>query len=135
MASLTQWTWVWVDSGSCWWTGRPGVLWFMGLQRARRDWATKPNWTVRWTNFNFFIQLLRFISQNLENIVKWKEKMLKLPRILASRRTTWIFCTFLIIFFWKICQVSYFLEERVFDLGKFSKDKTSQGWKECPWDS
>ena len=30
MASLTQWTWVWVDSGSWWWTGRPGVLWFMG---------------------------------------------------------------------------------------------------------
>ena len=26
MASLTQWTWVWVDSGSWWWTGRPGVL-------------------------------------------------------------------------------------------------------------
>jgi len=31
MASLTQWTWVWVDSGSWWWTGRPGVLQFMGL--------------------------------------------------------------------------------------------------------
>ena len=28
MASLTQWTWVWVDSGSWWWTGRPGVLWW-----------------------------------------------------------------------------------------------------------
>ena len=33
MASLTRWTWVWVNSGSWWWTGRPGVLWFMGLQR------------------------------------------------------------------------------------------------------
>ena len=33
MASPTQWTWVWVDSGSRWWTGRPGVLQFMGLQR------------------------------------------------------------------------------------------------------
>ena len=33
MASLTRWTWVWVDSRSWWWTGRPGVLWFMGLQR------------------------------------------------------------------------------------------------------
>ena len=29
MASLTRWTWVWVDSGSWWWTGRPGVLRFM----------------------------------------------------------------------------------------------------------
>ena len=44
MASLTQWTWVWVNSGSWWWTGRPGVLWFMGLQRVRHDWATELNW-------------------------------------------------------------------------------------------
>ena len=40
MASLTRWTWVWVNSGSWWWTGRPGVLRFMGLQRVGHDWAT-----------------------------------------------------------------------------------------------
>ena len=45
MASLTQWTWVWVNSGSWWWTGRPGVLRFMGSQRVRHDWATELNWT------------------------------------------------------------------------------------------
>ena len=45
MASLTQRTWVWVDSGSWWWAGRPGMLWFMGSQRVRHDWATKLNWT------------------------------------------------------------------------------------------
>ena len=45
MASPTQWTWVWVDSGSWWWTGRLGVLRFMGLQRVRHDWATELNWT------------------------------------------------------------------------------------------
>ena len=39
MASLTQWTWVWVNLGSWWWTGRPGVLWFMGSQRIGHDWA------------------------------------------------------------------------------------------------
>ena len=44
MASPTQWTWVWVDSGSWWWTGRPGVLQFMGSQ-SRHDWATELNWT------------------------------------------------------------------------------------------
>ena len=44
MASPTQWTWVWVDSGSWWWTGRPGVLQSMGLQRVRHDWATELNW-------------------------------------------------------------------------------------------
>ena len=43
MASLTQWTWVGVNSGSWWWTGRPGVLQFMGLQRhgVGHDWATE----------------------------------------------------------------------------------------------
>ena len=45
MASPTWWTWVWVNSGSWWWTGRPGVLQFMGSQRVRHDWVTKLNWT------------------------------------------------------------------------------------------
>ena len=45
MASLTQWTWVWVNSGSWWWTGRPGMLRFMGSQRVEHDWATELNWT------------------------------------------------------------------------------------------
>ena len=43
MASSTLWTWVWVDSGSWWWTGRPGLLRFMGSQRVRHDWATELN--------------------------------------------------------------------------------------------
>ena len=46
MASPTQWTWVWVNSGSSWWTGRPGVLQFMGLQRVRHDWSTELNWST-----------------------------------------------------------------------------------------
>ena len=45
MASLTQWTWVWVNSRSWWWTGRPGVLWFMGSQRVGHDWVTELNCT------------------------------------------------------------------------------------------
>jgi len=45
IASPIRWTWVWVNSGSWWWTGRPGVLRFMGSQRVRRDWATELNWT------------------------------------------------------------------------------------------
>ena len=45
MASLTRWTWVWVNSGSWWWTGRPGVLQFMGSQIVVHDWATEMNWT------------------------------------------------------------------------------------------
>ena len=43
MASSTQWTWVWVDSGSWWWTGRPGVLRFMGSKES--DTTEQLNWT------------------------------------------------------------------------------------------
>ena len=42
---MTQWTWVWVNSGSWQWTGRPGVLQCMGLQRIGQDWATELNYT------------------------------------------------------------------------------------------
>ena len=44
MASPTRWTWVWVNSGTWWWTGRPGVLHFMGSQRVGHNWATELNW-------------------------------------------------------------------------------------------
>ena len=44
MASPTHWTWVWVNSRSWWWPGRPGVLQSMGLQRVRHDWTTELNW-------------------------------------------------------------------------------------------
>ena len=45
MASPTQWTWVCINLGSWWWTGRPGVLWYMGSQRVRHDCATELTWT------------------------------------------------------------------------------------------
>ena len=45
MAWRTRWIWVWVNSGSWWYTGRPGVLRFMGLQTVGHDWATELNWT------------------------------------------------------------------------------------------
>ena len=45
VASPTRWTWVWVNSGSWWWTGRPGVLRFMGLQsRTQLSYQTELNW-------------------------------------------------------------------------------------------
>ena len=56
-AIMTRWTWVWVDSRSWWWTGRPGVLQFMGSQRVRHDWATQlkkwltTKWKFRWKVF------------------------------------------------------------------------------------
>ena len=45
MASPTQWTCIWVSSGSWWWTGRPGVLQSLGLQRDGHNRATELNWT------------------------------------------------------------------------------------------
>ena len=45
MASPTQWTWVWVNSGNWWWTRRPGVLQSMGSQRVRHNWVTEVKWT------------------------------------------------------------------------------------------
>ena len=48
MASLTRWSWVWVNSGGWWWTGRPGVLQFMVSQRVGHDWVTELNWILHW---------------------------------------------------------------------------------------
>ena len=45
IASLTQWIWVWVNSRSWRWTGRPGVLQSMGSQRVEHDWATALSWS------------------------------------------------------------------------------------------
>ena len=45
MASPTRWTWVWVSSGSWWWTRKPGMLQSMELQRIRHAWGTELNWT------------------------------------------------------------------------------------------
>ena len=47
MASPTQWTWVWVDFGSWWGTGRLGLLRFMESQRVGHDWVTELNWTMK----------------------------------------------------------------------------------------
>ena len=53
MASLSRKTWVWVNSGSWWWAGWPGVLWLMGLQRVRHEWRTELNWTEYfWEHWN-----------------------------------------------------------------------------------
>ena len=49
MASPTRGTWVWVDSGSRWWTGRPGVLWFTGSQRVWQDLATEQQTKLIYT--------------------------------------------------------------------------------------
>ena len=70
MASPTRWTWVWVNSGSWWWTGRPGVLRFMGSQRVGHDWATEPNWTE--LNLKHCFQSLASISSLITATLQWR---------------------------------------------------------------
>ena len=45
MASPTEWTWIWVNSGTWWGTGRPDVLRFLGSQKVGHDWAAELNWS------------------------------------------------------------------------------------------
>ena len=47
MASSTQWTWVWANSGRWWRTGKPGVLQFIGSQRVGHDLVTEQQQMVR----------------------------------------------------------------------------------------
>ena len=58
MASLTQWTRVWVNSRTWWWTGRPGVLRFMGSQAVGHNWATELNWTMLSCVINIPVHLM-----------------------------------------------------------------------------
>ena len=70
MASLTQWTWVWVNSRSWWWTGRPGVLQSMGLQRVRHDWVTELNWTYCLKGGKWVIKFLSALSGYMSDYLK-----------------------------------------------------------------
>ena len=80
MASPTWWTWVWVSSGSWWWTGRPGVLWFTASQRVGHDWATEMNWT-NWAcqiSQIMGLELRVHIKKEIVPICKWiKHKSIK----------------------------------------------------------
>ena len=79
MASLTQWTWVWVNSGSWWWTGRPGVLQSMESQRVGHDWATKLNWT---DSSPFSLEFQTFVQLNV--VKKMKVLVAQLCMTLAT---------------------------------------------------
>ena len=74
--------WVWVNSESWWWTGRPGVLWFMGSQRVGHDWGTELNRTelMIWYAFpstvlklkrNILIMHFYFFKQYWRHHVIW----------------------------------------------------------------
>ena len=58
MASLTCWTWIWANSRSWWWTGKPNVLQSMESQRVRQGWTTELNWKYSASNYSLQIQQL-----------------------------------------------------------------------------
>ena len=75
MASPTQWTWVWVNSGSWWWTGKPGVLQSMGSQRVRHNWVTELNWTEQ-----LILDELAHLPENLTGyLLIWKDLRWVIP--------------------------------------------------------
>ena len=63
MASPTQCTWVWVNSGNWWWTRRPGMLQSMGLQRVGHNWVIELNWTEMSRQIRNI--LLQFMSKSV----------------------------------------------------------------------
>ena len=80
MASRTQCIWVWVNSESWWWTGRPGVLWFMGSQRVRHDWVTELNWT----ELNI-IAYFHFLTNKQTNLLLSRVWLLATPWTVACQ--------------------------------------------------
>ena len=91
MVSLTQWTWDWASSGRWWWTGKPGVLQSMGLQRVRHEWATELNNGLLYLNVTYFIctflycwtSKLFLVSCEYHHIVECSQiyfKVLKFPK-------------------------------------------------------
>ena len=83
MASPTQWTWVWVSSGSWWWTGKSGVLQSMASHRVRHDWVTQLNSTDnphQIKDINFVIQcnyfLLSYYFLNISVLQKGNKEFL-----------------------------------------------------------
>ena len=93
MASPTQWTWVWVSSGSWWWTGRPGVVQSMGWQRVEHDWVTElTDWltssiSCKWNNTVCILCILlcltcfflNIMSLRVIHVVAWNDSCLSIP--------------------------------------------------------
>ena len=93
VASPTRWTWIWASSRSWWWTGKPGVLSSMGLQRVGPDWAIELNWLdqlccynprlLPYTLWSFFIKpLLNYLNLRLPSFPSWNPDIL--PKIMKE---------------------------------------------------
>ena len=107
MASATRCTWVWVNSGSWWWTGRPGVLRFVGSQRVGHDWATELKLHANFIYCTEFWMYLSNRKATLDLIVHlfcdfpWREKyvVIALDILLTN-----------VLLHWKVCFQNFYLE-------------------------
>ena len=72
MTSLTQWTWVWVNSRSWWWTGRPDMLQYMGSQTVRHNWVTELKACEKW-NGGYKEENWLFIITSYIHLTLWNE--------------------------------------------------------------
>ena len=111
MASLSQW--VWVDSRSWWWTGRPGVLQYMRSQRLRHGWATEQNWYKKYVNIvsrkkNTIKILCHIPSTNfLAYVVFW---IMRVNKIVSRRfRKNITILSALLMPWWSSVSFIYFL--------------------------
>ena len=86
MASPTRWTWVWVNFGSWWCTGRPGLLRFMGSQRVGHDWVTELNWTLQSEVSYLLFYLLHFFFYKVKGESEFPKYLLL--GCLVNRRKT-----------------------------------------------
>ena len=91
MASPTQWTWVWVNSGSWWWTGRPGVRWFMGLQRVGHDWEIElSDWLGKTTTSKLQPKLVQ-PKQNQVLVVVYYNQINQVKKKKTKTQCFWCF--------------------------------------------
>ena len=104
MASPTQWTWVWVDSRSWWWTGRPGMLQFMGSKRVRHNWATELNWTEL-SFATTFLFLTFLIGPSLS--FSWYVWLMVYQFYLSFQRTMSVSLIFILLFSLHFIYFSY----------------------------
>ena len=112
MASLTRWTWVWVYSGSWWWTGRPGVLQFMGLGRVGHNWATELNWTACMCNsltsaflisdYAIVISLQMWFRSSIDAASELSYLMKKVSSLEKLRTACVLYCSQLLSHVWPL---------------------------------
>ena len=113
-----------LDSRSWWWTGRPGVLRFLGSQRIRHDWVTKLNWTIIFSfsslgSLNCGIKCIN-ISSCYILLMNWPlyyyEMIFYLITFFALKSTLSDIDISILVFFWLVLVWYIFLHLRIFNL-------------------